>query len=503
MALCSGSAASTTQNMQWTFLRWFVQKVIPFTLPFASIVAVRSAEPVPGPPKITSVAPSTAVLGEPVFLFGDNLGETTEVRFNGLPAAFQLEWDNRPGERFLATVVPLNATSGPITVTTPLGTATTGLFVVNDGKPVITSVSPASGYSGNALTIYGTNLKYVTSVQFNGREAQFGLGIDPVNIHLLSRIPDGATTGPITVTGPWGSFTTQAAFTILEYPPLVVKQWPREATAGSSLILSVNDNSLVTDVQLNGAHLTFLGFGAPSLIITFPVDATTGTLMIFTRNGVLSSPEPVTIRSRPPQPALSRVQPDFGGIGTRVYAQGTDLEGVTHVQIANTNAEFDPGTSSFTVPVGARSGSIQLITSLGTYGTSFRFQVIEPRGGIISRAGTIRTLDPDRAAADPQGSAPQSTGTESSVATRSRGRSVSAVGSSAQVTLQRTRGGVLELFWPGAASEGVLETTDNLAGGHWLPVLAGPSLDDGQKPIVLRPASGQGFFRVRGQPPSR
>jgi hypothetical protein len=54
-----------------------------------------------------------------VTIKGRNLQEATGVSFNGVSAAFKLYY---PSTEIIA-VVPAGATSGPIEVTTPIGTA--------------------------------------------------------------------------------------------------------------------------------------------------------------------------------------------------------------------------------------------------------------------------------------------------------------------------------------------------------------------------------------------
>lgn len=72
------------------------------------------------PPSIASFAPATGGVGSSVTLLGANFVGVTSVTFNGLAAAFEVE----SGGELVATV-PAGATAGPITVTTPAGSATT------------------------------------------------------------------------------------------------------------------------------------------------------------------------------------------------------------------------------------------------------------------------------------------------------------------------------------------------------------------------------------------
>ena len=72
-------------------------------------------------PRITSFSPTSGPVGTVVTIMGMNFTGATEVRFNGVSAAFTLLF----GVQIKATV-PAGATTGPISVTNPSGTGTTG-----------------------------------------------------------------------------------------------------------------------------------------------------------------------------------------------------------------------------------------------------------------------------------------------------------------------------------------------------------------------------------------
>ncbi len=76
-------------------------------------------EPSSQPPDINEFTPQSGPVGIAVTITGQNLANTTSVIFNGVPAdGFNVESDTQ-----LSAIVPENATSGFIEVTTPAGTA--------------------------------------------------------------------------------------------------------------------------------------------------------------------------------------------------------------------------------------------------------------------------------------------------------------------------------------------------------------------------------------------
>jgi hypothetical protein len=78
-----------------------------------------STSPPPAAPTVTSFSPPSGLVGSPVTIRGTSLAGTTSVRFNGTSAGFTVVSD---GE--VTASVPGGATSGPISLTTGGGTAT-------------------------------------------------------------------------------------------------------------------------------------------------------------------------------------------------------------------------------------------------------------------------------------------------------------------------------------------------------------------------------------------
>jgi large repetitive protein len=76
-------------------------------------------------PVISKFRPISSLAGGTVVIVGKRLGHATQVSFDGLSAAIRANGTTR-----IKAVVPAGATSGPITVTTPYGTATVFGFVV-------------------------------------------------------------------------------------------------------------------------------------------------------------------------------------------------------------------------------------------------------------------------------------------------------------------------------------------------------------------------------------
>ncbi len=71
--------------------------------------------------------------------------------------------------------------------------------------------SPSSGPAGTAVTLTGTCFTGATAMKFNGTTASFTVASDT---SITTTVPAGATTGPVSVTGPGGTGTSTASFTV-------------------------------------------------------------------------------------------------------------------------------------------------------------------------------------------------------------------------------------------------------------------------------------------------
>src|SRR5207249_9153897 len=115
------------------------------------------------PPTITSFTPTTGPAGTSVTISGTNFTGATAIRFNGVSATFTVTSDTA-----IRATVPAGATTGPLSVTTPGGTATSASSFTVVSPPTIASFTPTSGPVGTSVTISGTSFTGATSVSFNG-----------------------------------------------------------------------------------------------------------------------------------------------------------------------------------------------------------------------------------------------------------------------------------------------------------------------------------------------
>ena len=103
-------------------------------------------------PKIKQFSPISGPAGTSVTILGANFTGATSVQFNGAMAVYTVNSVSK-----ITATVPSGATTGPIAVDTPGGTAISpGNFTVVPPDPAV-SLSEAAGPPRSSVTISGTN----------------------------------------------------------------------------------------------------------------------------------------------------------------------------------------------------------------------------------------------------------------------------------------------------------------------------------------------------------
>jgi len=231
-------------------------------------------------PTITSFASTSGPVGTSVTINGTDFTGATAVTFNGISAAFTVT-----SATSIKVTVPAGATTGPLTVATPDGTATSpGAFTVVN-PPTITSFTPTSGPVGTSVTISGTNFTGGTAVTFNGVSASFTVTSATA---IQATVPAGATTGALSVTTPGGTATSTGSFTVVN-PPTITSFTPASGLVGSSVTISGTNFTGATAVAFNGVSASFTVTSATAIQATVPAGATTGPLSVATPGGTATS----------------------------------------------------------------------------------------------------------------------------------------------------------------------------------------------------------------------
>ncbi|MBC7882256.1 MAG: IPT/TIG domain-containing protein [Anaerolineae bacterium] len=242
-------------------------------------------------PTITSFSPTSGPIGTQVLISGNNFTGATAVKFNGTNApAFTVNSDIQ-----ISVTVPSGATTGKISIDTPTGTATsqTDFTVSATGAPIITSFSPQSGSPASTVTLTGSNFTGTTLVQFNGVSAGFTVNSAT---QITTTVPNGSTTGLISVTNASGTGTSPGSFVVTNPTPGVTSFTPTSGPTGTLVTITGSNFTNATDVLFNGASATsYSVVNITQITATVPTTATTGPIGVVNANGTGTSATNFTV----------------------------------------------------------------------------------------------------------------------------------------------------------------------------------------------------------------
>src|SRR5439155_5251287 len=116
---------------------------------------------------------------------------------------------------------------------------------------LISRFTPPGGPPGADVTIEGANLTGASSVRFDTVSAVFSVESDAI-IHATA--PANVRTGPIHVTAPLGTATSNASFIVT---PVIRSFFPTQAPVGFVVSISGLNFTAVTSVTFDGAPAAF------------------------------------------------------------------------------------------------------------------------------------------------------------------------------------------------------------------------------------------------------
>src|SRR5919109_5451006 len=228
-------------------------------------------------PTITSFTPTSGPVGTSVTITGTNFTGATSVTFNNVAATtFTVNSDTQ-----IPATVPTTATTGPIRVTTPGGTATSSTNFTVQPAPTITSFTPSQGAVGTTVLITGTGFTGVSSVTFNNVSAAFVFNSDT---QITATVPTTATTGPIRVTTPGGTATSSTNFTV-QPAPTITSFTPSQGAVGTTVLITGTGFTGVSSVTFNNVSAAFVFNSDTQITATVPTTATTGPIRVTTPGG--------------------------------------------------------------------------------------------------------------------------------------------------------------------------------------------------------------------------
>jgi hypothetical protein len=226
-------------------------------------------------PLVMAVTPTSVLTGGRITLTGTSLDLVREVRLNAtvLPIVSQ-------NATAVAVDVIAGATSGVLTLVDTLGVARALTQQVNVvASMTITSFSPASIVTGQALTINGTNLDRAVGVTFaNGATASIASRTGTTRITVT--VPDSAATGALRVRGNANDEIVSAApLTVIPAIRVDANAVYRVA-AGANVTMTGTGLTEVSGVLLGSTAATIVSRTSIQLVFTVPAGAACGAITL-------------------------------------------------------------------------------------------------------------------------------------------------------------------------------------------------------------------------------
>jgi hypothetical protein len=333
------------------------------------------------PANISSFTPTNSAPGTTVKITGVNFTNASAVSFNGTPASFIVTNNTTIG-----ATVPGGVLTGPISVTTPAGTANSvGLFYA---APVIISFSPTHGLPLTNVVITGANFLGATVVRFNGTNANFTPPTN--NTTIVAVVPNGAQTGPITVGAPGGTNTSAASF-VLDYT----------SDVGVNVVDAPDPVFITSNLTYTITVANSGPFNAPNVRMTNTLPVSVTLKSAATTQGTLSTnSSPITgalgnITNGTPVIVTLTVVPNALGTITDTVSVASD-----YPDPASTNNTFNAVTTVLPLPILAirRAGQSQLNISWPVALTNFglQFNTVLNTGVPWTNVGTPPVISGDQ-----------------------------------------------------------------------------------------------------------
>ncbi len=354
---------------------------ISVTTPGGTATSVTGFSVIP-PPGLSLVAPATGPVGATVTLTGSALESAGAVRFNGATATFSVDSSTQ-----ITATVPTGATSGPITVTTAGGTASSATSFVVIPTPTLTYFTPDLGAAGASVTLTGSGFIGATKVAFNGADAATFAVVGPTQI--TATVPAGATSGPVTVTTPGGTAASVASFTVVPAPG-ITRLAPAAGPVGTIVTITGAGFAGATAVTVGGVAAPFSVVSSAQITATVPNDATGGQITVTTPGGIATSTASFTVIF---PPTVASFTPASGPVGARVTLTGSGFSGATAVRFNGIAASFSvagPTQITTVVPIGATTGPIAVTTPAGTGAGTTSFTVVATAKATLKLSGLKR-----------------------------------------------------------------------------------------------------------------
>lgn len=261
-------------------------------------------------PQILSFSPNIGTTGDTITIQGVNFSGVKSVSFGGVEASSFIEVDSLT----VKAVVGSGAT-GELVVRTATDSAYLSGFTYV-GPPVISSIFPTIGGTGDTITIQGNNFSGVDTVRFGGIPASWLTVLSP---NQILAVVDSGSSGSVSATNTFGTGSLPG-FTF--YPtPVITGFSPGSGAAGTGVTITGTDFKDVISVSFGGVPAASFTVNSPTSVTAYPASGKTGRIKIVTPGGTGISPNIYAF----PKPIITSFSPLSGPPGSTLTIYGSNF----------------------------------------------------------------------------------------------------------------------------------------------------------------------------------
>ncbi|HEX7905243.1 MAG TPA: FG-GAP-like repeat-containing protein [Chitinophagaceae bacterium] len=342
------------------------------------------------PPTISSFTPTTSGGNALITITGTNLSGTTSIKFGGYEGT---AITNVSPTTVTARVA--NGTSGTVSVTTPVGTASLGGYLYLNNLTV-TSFFPTSATTGMTVQIAGSNFGAVNTVKFGGVDAASFTILSPI---LIEAVVGAGASGTVAVTNPTAN-ANKTGFTYLTTSPFITGFTPAAGANGTVITINGTNFTGATQVTIGGvAALNFTVVNASTITATVGSGAS-GSVSVTTVAGSSTLAGFVHISA----PMITTISPTVGAPGSLVTITGAGFNSTAAANIIYFGGVRATATAAssisltVTVPSGAAYGPVSVTNGGLTAYSNVSFLPTFPGAGGLNTNSFILRLDSNSAA---------------------------------------------------------------------------------------------------------
>ena len=309
------------------------------------------------PISIDKVSPLIVKAGEKLTIEGEYLNLIEEVIFTGDSIVSEFVSQSRSK---IEVIIPIYAKPGKIRVSNG---AEIPIVVYSDDDldvtlPAFKSVTPNPVKPGEEIVIEGSDFNLVEYFILPGGEKIKGNGENKVTL----KTPQSMKEGPVTLVAYCGIEIESDIINLIK--PVIESVSSNTVKNGAEFVITGKDLDLVSDISFNSADpvTEFKEIASDKIVLVIPDNATNG---IYTLNTLSDTPveggELTFIL-----PSVSDITPDLVKAKEDIKIKGTDLDLVSRVNFGSVTGEIKQSSENeltVTVPVGAETGALTLITT--------------------------------------------------------------------------------------------------------------------------------------------